>query len=104
MRDPRVESLAEVLVRYSVDVQPGQLVVIEGTSVAADLVRSLYRSVLAVGGHPEPRVGIDGIRETLLARGSDEQLDWLSPRLLDDVERADARIQILAESNTRSLS
>jgi aminopeptidase len=104
MRDPRVERLADVLVRYSVDVQPGQLVVIEGASIAADLVRSLYRSVLAVGGHPETRVGIDGIRETLLARGSDEQLDWLSPRSLDDVERADARIQILAESNTRSLS
>ena len=36
--------------------------------------------------------------------GSDEQLDWLSPRSLDDMERADARIQILAETNTRSLS
>jgi aminopeptidase len=104
MADPRVERLAEVLVRYSVDVQPGQLVVIEGASVAADLIRALYRAVLAAGAHAELRIGVDGVRETLLTRGSDAQLDWLSPRLLDDVRLADARIQILAETNTRSLS
>ena len=104
MADPRVAQLADVLVRYSIDVQPGQLVVIEGAAVGAELIKALYRAVLDAGGHSEVRIGIDGLRETLLTRASDAQLDWLSPRSLDDVKLADARIQILAETNTRSLS
>ena len=35
MADPRVAKLADVLVRYSIDVQPGQLVVIEGAGGSA---------------------------------------------------------------------
>jgi len=50
MRDPRVESLASILVRYSTKVQPGDVCVIQGTTVAEPLVQAVYEDVLRAGG------------------------------------------------------
>ncbi|HET9436640.1 MAG TPA: aminopeptidase [Gaiellaceae bacterium] len=102
MLDPRVERLAGVLVDYSTRVQPGDLVVITSSLRGAPLVRSLYRRVVQAGGHPHVRTQLEGELETLLAHGSDEQLDWLNPSRVDDVERADVRIAVEAEWNTRA--
>jgi aminopeptidase len=104
MGDPRVERLAEVLVDYSTAVSPGQLVLLETTPLAAPLLRALFRRVLAAGGHPHARVGVETTVESLLERGSDEQLEWVSPVRREEFERADARIQVDAGSNTRHLS
>ncbi len=93
-----------MLVDYSTRVQPGDLVLVESSPAAAPLVRELYRYVLRAGGHPQLRIALDGIAETLLAHGSDAQLDWLNPARLEDFERADVRIAVEAESNTRNLS
>jgi aminopeptidase len=102
--DLRVERLAEVLVDYSTDVSPGDLVLVETTPLATPLLRALFRRVLEAGGHPQVRVGVEGVAEALLERGSDEQLDWVSPVRREEFERADARIQVEAVSNTRHLS
>jgi aminopeptidase len=102
--DPRVERLAKVLVDYSTDVSPGQLVLIETTPLAGPLLTALFRRILEAGGHPQVRLGLDGAGESLLERGSDEQLEWVSPARREEFERADARIQIDATSNTRHLS
>ena len=100
----RIERLARVLVDYSTEVEPGQLVLIESPATAAPLVRALYARVLEVGGHPQARVGLDGASETLLAHGSDAQLDWINPARVEDYERADVRIVLEADTNTRALT
>jgi aminopeptidase len=100
----RVDRLARVLVDYSTAVEPGQLVLIESPSAAAPLVRSIYARVLDVGGFPETRLALDGTADTLLTHGSDAQLDWLNPARVEDYERADVRIVLEADSNTRSLT
>jgi aminopeptidase len=102
--DPRLERLAAVLVDYSVAVQPGDVVLLETTPLAAPLLRALYRRVLASGGHPHVRMGLDGTVEALLELGRDEQLDWVNPMRREDVEVADARIVAEADSNSRRLS
>jgi aminopeptidase len=102
--DPRVERLADVVVSYSTGVQPGDLVVIDATPLAAPLVRETYRRVVAAGAHPEVRIGADGVMEALLAEGDEEQLGWLSPARLEEVERADVRIVFESAFNTRALS
>ena len=89
---------------YSLAVAPGQLVVIEGPTLAAPLVRELYRQVLRAGGHPRSRPAIDGAQELRLSLGSDAQLDWVDPLFREHVELADARVVILADFNTRALS
>ena len=104
MADPRVERHADVLVGYSASVGEGDLVVIEGTVLAAPLVHDVYRRVLRAGGHPRTRIGIDGVGESLLALGDDEQLGWLNPALVEEIESADAFIHIDAAFNRRSKS
>ena len=104
MADTWRERLAQVLVDYSAAVEPGHLVLLETTLLAAPLLRALYRRVLAVGGHPQVRVGLEGAAEALLAQGSDEQLEWVNPMRQEEFERADARILAEADSNTRHLS
>ena len=93
-----------MLVDYSTRVGRGDIVLLSGSPHGAPLVRSLYRKVLAAGGHPHLRIRFEEEAEALLKTGSDEQLEWMNPATLEDVERADVRIWIEADANTRSLS
>ena len=100
---PRIlERLAGVLVDYSTGVREGDLVCIDTGPAAAPLVRAIWRRVLEAGGHPHLRLDVDGAPELLLRDGSDEQLDWVSPLRREEVRRADVRIAIEAEVNTRA--
>jgi aminopeptidase len=58
MVDPRVAKHADLLVNYSLRLQPGQLVRIDGGTVAAPLVTEVYRHALRAGAHPRTRVEI----------------------------------------------
>ena len=97
-----VERLAGVLVDYSTGVREGDLVCIDTAPAAAPLVREIWRRVLEAGGHPHLRLDVDGAPELLLREGSDEQLAWVSPVRREEVERADVRIAIEADVNTRA--
>lgn len=104
MTDPRVSRMADVLVHHSLSLKPGDLVVINGSTLAEDLIRETYRSALTVGANPIVQTQIPGLSEILLTEGSDAQLDTISPveQLLN--ERADAELRIIAEENTKALS
>lgn len=97
----RIERLAGVLVDYSTRVRKGDLVCIDTGPAAAPLVREVWRRVLDAGAHPHLRLDVDGAPELLLRDGSDAQLDWVSPLRKAEVERADVRIAIEADVNTR---
>ena len=104
MADVRIERLAAVLVDYSTAVRPGDLVAVDGSPLAAPLLRALHRRILEAGGHPKVRVALDGLAETLLSQGTDAQLEWVSPSRFEEIEAVDARIFVDAPSNTRALS
>jgi aminopeptidase len=97
-----LERLAGVLVDYSTRVQKGDLVCIDTGPAAAPLVREVWRRVLEAGGHPHLRLDLDGAQELLLRTGSDAQLDWVSPLRRAEVQGADVRIAIEADTNTRA--
>ncbi len=63
MADPRVETIARILVDYSVEVQPNQLVRINGAPEGAPLVLAVYQQVLERGAHPWLHVGLDAAQE-----------------------------------------
>ena len=104
MPDSRLERLADVLVGYSVETRPGDLVLVEAPALAAPLVKEIYRRVLAAGAHPVTKIGVDEVTETLLREGSGAQLDWVNPVRVEEIERADVRIAVEGSRNTRSLS
>lgn len=104
MADARIEALARVLVEYSLAVQPEQLVVLQGMTLAEPLLQSVYRRVVDAGGNPILRVNYPEAQEYLLAHGNDQQLTRITPidRLVPEL--ADASLTILSDSNTKGLS
>ena len=102
--DERIRRFAQVLVHYSLAVQPGNLVAIHGGIEAIPLLREVYREVLRTGGHPELRLDIDEAREIYLKEANEEQLSFVSPitRLIN--EQYDRLLYVDAETNTRRLS
>ena len=52
MSDSRHERMADVLVGFCASVQKGDLVTLESSTLAAPLLRELYRRVLEAGAQP----------------------------------------------------
>ena len=104
MADPRVEAVARILVDYSVNIQPGDFVGIEGSPEGAPLILAIYQRILEKGGHPWLRLGLDGAAEIFYKFASDEQLDYLPKIMLQLVEEIDARISVWTEINTKALT
>ena len=104
MGDPRVQRLAEVLVRYSTEVKPGDLVMIRGMPDAAPLLLAVYEEVVKSGGDPHLQVDLPGTQEAFYRLASDDQINHLSR--LDEfvVEKADVSIGIRSDVNTREMS
>ncbi len=104
MADPRIEKLASVLVDYSVAVQPGDKVAIQGESGAAPMLKAVYAKVLQAGGHPLLLTALEGTNELLYQYASDEQLKHVPEPIKHVLETYDANISIRSEVNTKALS
>ena len=104
MRDPRIEKLASILVHYSTGVKKDQIVRISGPPVAEPLVAAIYQQVIEAGGNPMVRMAPDGLQEIFLKNASNEQLAYVNPINVFEIERIDVSIGIWAEENTRALS
>jgi len=80
--DPRVESLARVLVEYSNEIRPGDRVLIEAEPAAEPLVRACFREILKAGGHPHLSISLAGLAtltgldDIFLQHANDDQLDY----------------------------
>jgi len=74
MMDPRLERLADVLVNYSTDVQPGDNVLIEAFGIDNALVRAVVRQVHKAGGRPYVNLRDHQVTRELLLSASEEQI------------------------------
>jgi aminopeptidase len=104
MTDPRVAKLADLLVNYSLELQPGQIVRLDGGTVAAPFVRELYRSALRAGANPRTRVEVEGLDVIAVGEATEEQLTFVSEIDRFEIENVDAIVTIWADRNTRALS
>ncbi len=104
MGDPRLRRWAEVLVRYSVGVQPGDTFIINSSPAAAPLVKEVYREALRVGAHPQVHLALPGLQEIFLQEANEQQLNYLSPLETVAIQQFDATLSITASENTRALS
>jgi aminopeptidase len=104
MADSRIEKLADVLVNYSVEVQPGDKVVVQGDAPAGSLLKAVYAKVLQAGGHPLMYVSLPGTQELFFRHASDEQLQHVPEPLKLIAETYDVRIGIRGAENTKALS
>lgn len=95
---------AETLVGYSLDLQPGEKVLIRVDEAAIPLAKEVYRAALSAGAHPAVQVLIDGLSEIFLKTANEAQLDWVSPITRFEYETIDALCAIVAPSNTSALA
>ena len=104
MADPRVAKLAELLVNYSLELKAGEIVRLDGGTVAAPFVRELYREALRAGAHPRTRVEVEGIDVIAVGEATEEQLTFVSEIDRFEIEHVDAIVTIWGDRNTRALS
>ena len=104
MADPRVSKLAQVLTHYSLSLRKGDLFLIRGTPASEPLVREVYREAVKMGANPFVDMIIDGLDEILLKDGTEEQIKYVSPLVLDKMKKIDAQLGVLASANTKGLS
>ncbi len=102
--DSRIEKLARVLIHYSLELRPGQLVRIGGTALAAPHIAAAYREALAAGAHPAVRVSVDGLEDTYYKMATDEQLRYVSELDRHELDTVDAELRFLGAYNTRALT
>ena len=104
MTDPRVEKMAAVLTDYSLEVKPGQLMLISAAPAAAPLVAAVYRRAIERGAHVDTRIALPGLTETFFRHASDAQLRHISPVEELVTTRYDLFLRIGADVNTRALT
>jgi aminopeptidase len=105
LRDARYDALAELVLDHSLRLEPGNVLRIEGEAVAgAPLIVSLHREATKRGIHCYTALDLNGLKEILVAEGSDEQLEFVSPIELRELDAIDASVTIWSEVNTRSFT
>ncbi len=104
MPDPRVTKLAQVLVRYSLALQPWDEFCLLGSPLADELNLAVYEEAAKAGAHISVVNRLTGADELFLKYASDEQLDHVPPLYRVVVDQFDALLQVGAPANTRALS
>ncbi len=104
MADTRLAKLAHLLVNYSLQLRPGDLLMINTTPLAAPLVREVFREALLAGAHPYTRISLPETQELLLKHGSDEQIGYVPRTAVQEIQDINALLTIWADVNTKSLS
>jgi aminopeptidase len=104
MTDFRIEKLADLLVDYSIGVQPGQKVLVHGHVMAQPLLLALQRKILQRGAHPFMLPILEGQDYYFMKYANDEQLDFVHEPQKYFFEQFDARIRLICETNTREMT
>lgn len=104
--DSRIEKMAQVIINYSLAVQPGERVLLRSTSPAGEpLARALYQEALRAGAQAFTYVHISD-EDSLAINATDDPdlLAAVNPMLKLMYETCDALVRIEASENTRALS
>jgi aminopeptidase len=104
MSDPRMVKLAELLVSYSVEVQPDDWVFVRGDVLAEPLIAEVVSAVVRAGGRPTILLSSDVIGEAYFREADEKILEWVSPTDQLVYDQVDVIISVRAASNTRSMS
>lgn len=104
MSDVRRKRLANLLVNYSTEVQPGDWVGLLGDFESLPILRDVFEAVIDAGGHPSLHIGDSQMQRYFLRNASDEQMTWIDPSLQLYTEQADVYIRVGAPENTRAMS
>ena len=102
MIDP--DAFAVLIADWCLDVQPGQQILIETTTLAEQAAVALHRAVLERGGWPLLRLAPAGLEADFHRHAREQQLDSIAPIELSETQQADASLRIIAPASTNPLA
>lgn len=104
MKDPRVDKLADLLVDYSLDIQPGQRVMLQGDIGGEPLMSAVMGKCLQKGAFPFFVPYYSKYFENIFRYAKPDMFEGLLKPYKHLVETFDARVYIYGEQNTRVAS
>jgi aminopeptidase len=103
--DPRISKQAEIIVDYSLNLKPGEEVVINASVEAIPLVRELVRKIVEKEAYPLLiRLDEESITEAFYKYAPQNVLTHVSIVEKEIVEKASASISIISPSHTKPLA
>ncbi|OKP96796.1 aminopeptidase [Paenibacillus sp. P46E] len=104
MKDPRIQKLAENLVSYSVNVQPGENVLVEMIGSERDLIKAVVEEVGKAGGRAFVQLTDRTVLRSMLKYATREGLEAWAEIDLNRMKQMDCYIGIRAGENVNDLS
>lgn len=104
MKDPRIQKLAENLVGYSVNVQPGENVLVEMIGSERDLIRAVVEEVGKAGGRAFVQLTDRTVLRSMLKYATREGLEAWAEIDLNRMKQMDCYIGIRAGENVNDLA
>ncbi len=98
------DAFAVLIAEWCLEVQPGQQILIECSTLAEDLAVALHRAVLEREAWPLLRLAPGGIAPDFYRHARDPQLDGVAAVQLAEYETADASVRISAPANVNALA
>ncbi|MFD3163608.1 aminopeptidase [Herpetosiphon sp. NSE202] len=104
MFDQRWQQLAKIIVQHSLEMQPNELLRIQGEAIAKPLLYALYREALHAGAMIIPRIIDPVFSEILFKEGNDAQLQFSPSTLTHEIETMSTWCDIYSEINTKQFN
>ncbi len=104
MPDPRITKLAKLLIHYSLEIKPGQMLQVRTHPLAEELTLAVYAEAIQAGANVFIQNSVPGADEIFYKYATEAQLDFISPIRRMVVETFDASLNLWTEHNTRELS
>jgi aminopeptidase len=104
MRDPRLKILAKNLVSNSLQVQPGENVLIEMIGSEREIVKCLVEEVYAAGGYPYVELWDRAVQSSVLKGATPESLQMWAEVDLERMKQMQCYVAIRSGENANELS
>jgi len=102
--DPRIEEHARILVEWSTEVKPGDMVVINATPDAHELVVALHKEIAKAGGRVVTLMSSEEALRAYFDGASEETLQLVPKHLKAITENCDVYIALRSPVNTKALA
>lgn len=104
MPDSRIAQLADVLIRHSTALQPGEKVLIEAFDVPTEIVSALIERTVLAGATPFVETRANAVLRTLYTHATEEQMCAIGDHELSRMKEMDAYIGLRGSHNALELS
>ncbi|MBU4070302.1 MAG: aminopeptidase [Nanoarchaeota archaeon] len=102
--DLRTRKLAQLAVRYSVFVKPGEKVMISGGVESIPMLVELYKEIILQKAHPIIRFRLPDVSDFFYKYATKEQIERFPEELMDTVKKVDKYIGVYTDLNTKELT